>query len=98
MTKKETISHDKASFYMAFKYLNKERTLEMWDYIEKNKQFAKDVARYFELNTNLTIEGVFLYSFLQSSKQEDETILECETRLETEYEMIYEKLTKGVAK
>ena len=93
------ITHDEAkenTLYLHGKYDNAYKTLN--DYITQQEQFAKDVARYFELNTNLTIEGVFLYSFLQSSKQEDETILECETRLETEYEMIYEKLTKGVAK
>ena len=72
MTKKETISHDKASFYMAFKYLNKERTLEMWDYIEKNKQFAKDVARYFDLDdfkTSLTQQEWEEYKELRKTIQ-----------------------------
>lgn len=43
------ITHNLARFYMALKYLNKERTFKMWDYIDKNEQLAKDVARYFEL-------------------------------------------------
>lgn len=62
------------------------------------EELKKDVARYFELESSSTRDGVFHYRFLQTSKLENETIQECETRLETEYGTLYEKITKGVAK
>ena len=92
MTKKETISHDKASFYMAFKYLNKERTFEMWDYIEKNKQFEKDVARYFHV-----IEVFDKYKRENPDKTDDEIKEVLKDEVNT-YRELHIKLTKGVAK
>lgn len=63
-------------------------------YITQQEQFAKDVSRYFELDCSLTEDGVFHHRFVKTSKLENETISECEIRLETEYESLFEKLSK----
>ena len=68
---------------------------ENWLESEKElNELTRNVARYFELDFNLTRDGVFHYSFLQTSKLENETIQECETRLDDEFNELKEKLSK----
>ena len=69
---------------------------ENWQECEKElEELKRDVKRYFELDFNLTRDGVFHYSFLQTSKLENETIQECETRLDNEFDELKEKLSKA---
>lgn len=70
-------------------YINLAKALET-----KYEALNKDVARYFELDCSSTEDGVFHYRFVKTSKLENETISECEIRLETEYESLFEKLSK----
>ncbi len=58
------------------------------------EELKRDIARYFELDCSLTRDGVFHYSFLQTSKLENETIQKCENRLEDEFSELKEKLSK----
>ncbi len=43
------ITHNQARFYMAFKYLNKERTFEMWDYITQQEKKDELLGLYRNL-------------------------------------------------
>ena len=62
--------------------------LELIDYINQQEQFAKDVARYFELDKQ------FYDGFFEVLEMDDETF----NKIGNEVTKLYEKLTKGVAK
>ncbi len=44
------ITHNQARFYMAFKYLNKKKTFEMWDYITQQEKKDELLGLYRNLS------------------------------------------------
>ena len=67
---------------------------EVFETLTKFEELKRDIARYFELDCSLTRDGVFHYSFLQTSKLENETIQKWEARVDNEFSELKEKLSK----
>ena len=64
-------------------------------YINQQEQFAKDVARYFELKQGIPpLEDEMNYQFTQQYRLEDESKDDCYFRISCEYIALEDKLSK----
>ena len=93
------ITHDEAkekTLYLHGKYDEAYKTLNT--YITQQEQFAKDVARYFELDFFHNAPYSFKKKYADENKLMGENFKQSIYRLDKEWLNLSQKLTKGVVK
>ena len=87
------ITHDEARALVNWKKGSK-----LFDYITQQEQFAKDVARYFELDFFHNAPYSFRKKYADENKLMGENFKQSIYRLDKEWLNLSQKLTKGVVK